>query len=165
MRALQEGSVPALKDGKELAREFWAEAKDDEWPPVRFRREDVLTRWPQLPQVKRVHTPGSSPSANATTTEPVLTPAFEPTDVAPIRNKPGKGGVKMDTAIAAMRNAVERGEISVLELRQMKQKSLPRLYPGAKRTLLAEARRRALLQIADEEARRQNSDIVPTNDK
>ena len=166
LRALQEGSLRALKDAKELPREFWAGAKACDWPAAHFRREDVVTQWPQLPPIERVHTPSRSPSANATTTELVfVTPAFEPTDIAPIRNKPGKGGVKMDTAIAAMRNAVERGEISVLELRQMKQKSLPRLYPGAKRTLLAEARRRALLQIADEEARLQNSDKIATNDK
>jgi hypothetical protein len=165
LRALQEASLRALKDAKELPREFWAGAKAGDWPAVHFRREDVLTRWPQLPQVKRVHTPGSSPSANATTTEPVLTPAFEPTYLAPIRNKPGKGGVKMDAAIAAMRDAVERGAISVLELRQMKQESLGGLYPGAKRTLLAEARRRALVQIADEKARRQSSDKITTNDK
>jgi hypothetical protein len=62
-----------------------------------------------------------------------------------------------------MRAAVERGEISVLQLRQMKEKSLSEFYPNAKRTVLAEARRRALKEIATES--RQNSDKKATNDK
>jgi len=167
LRALQEGSLAALKDGKELPREFWAVAKDGDWPVVQFRREDVLTLWPKLPpqQRNRLHTSRRSQS-NAPPTEFVFVKtAFEATDLAPIRNKPGKGGEKMDAAISAMRNAVERGEITLDDLRKMKQKSLSSLYPGAKRTLLAEARRRILVQIEDEMARRQNSDIIATNDK
>jgi len=78
------------------------------------------------------------------------TPAIEATEAAPIRNKPGAGGVKMDAAIAAMVIAVKGGKISMLELRQMKQKGLVELYPDAKRTLLVEARRRALKLIAGE---------------
>jgi len=166
LRALQDGSLAALKDGNELSRESWAGANGSDWPAVHFRREDVLALWPKLPPAKMAHTPSRSPSANATTTQLVLrTPAFEPKEVAPIRNRPGKGGIKMEAAIAAMRKAVERGKISMLELQRMKQKSLPELYPDAKRTLLAQARRTALLQIAGEQARRQNSDKIATNDK
>jgi hypothetical protein len=69
LRALQEGTLRALKDAKELPREFWAGAKAGDWPTVHFRREDVLTQWPQLALVKRVDAPGRSPSANATTTK------------------------------------------------------------------------------------------------
>jgi hypothetical protein len=166
LRALQDGNLPALKDGTELPREAWAGANGRDWPAVHFRREDVLGLWAKLPPAKRAHTPSRSPAANATATELVSrTPAFEPTEVAPIRNRPGKGGVKMEAAIAAMRKAVEQGKISMLELRQIKQKSLAELYPDAKRTLLAAARRKALVQIADEEAHRQNSDKTATNDK
>jgi len=93
------------------------------------------------------------------------TPAIEPTEIAPIKNKPGAGGVKMDAAIAAMVTAVKGGKISMLDLRQMKQKRLIELYPDAKRTLLVEARRRALNLIAGEEAGRQSSDIMAANDK
>ena len=67
--------------------------------------------------------------------------------MGPIRNKPGTVGVKKDAAIAAMVNAVEEGKISIIGLREMKQKLLVELYPAAKRTLLAEARREALKLI------------------
>jgi hypothetical protein len=151
LRALQDGSLPALKDGTTLPREAWAGANGRNWPAVHFRREDVLGLWAKLPPAKRAHTPSRSPAADSTKSELVSrTAAFEPTEVAPIRNRPGKGGVKMEAAIAAMRNAVEQGKISMLELRKMKQKSLAELYPDAKRTLLAAARRRALVQIAGE---------------
>jgi hypothetical protein len=39
------------------------------------------------------------------------TPAIEPTEIAPIKNRPGTGGVKMDAAIAAMVTAVKGGKI------------------------------------------------------
>jgi hypothetical protein len=46
LRALQDGSIPALKDGKTLPREAWAGANGRDWPVVHFRREDVLALWP-----------------------------------------------------------------------------------------------------------------------
>jgi len=47
LRALQDGSLLALRDGKELPREAWANANGRSWPiDVRFRREDVLALWP-----------------------------------------------------------------------------------------------------------------------
>jgi hypothetical protein len=88
-----------------------------------------------------------TPDPTETPTTSTAAPAGDSTDVGPIRNKPGTGGVKKDAAIAAMVNAVEEGKISIIGLRQMKQKLLVELYPGAKRTLLAEARREALKRI------------------
>jgi hypothetical protein len=47
LRVLQDGSLRALRDGKELPREAWANATGRNWPDdVRFRREDVLALWP-----------------------------------------------------------------------------------------------------------------------
>ena len=47
LRVLQDGSLRALRDGKELPREAWANATGRSWPDdVRFRREDVLALWP-----------------------------------------------------------------------------------------------------------------------
>jgi hypothetical protein len=47
LRAVQDGSLAAIRDGAELRREAWAEAIERRWPPdVRFRREDVLRLWP-----------------------------------------------------------------------------------------------------------------------
>jgi hypothetical protein len=70
-----------------------------------------------------------------------------PKNLIPIRNTPGKVSVKMDAAVDAMVQAVDCGEITLQQLVMMKQKSLEGLYSGAKRTLLAEARRRALSHI------------------
>jgi hypothetical protein len=155
LRALQEGGIAGLKDGKELAREFWAGMRDNELPPVYFRREDVLTVWPRLALEKREHgQPAGELSGKldfgATTSRKVLSS----------RNKRGKDPKKMNEAIAAMMAAVEDGEISEFDLAQMKQKELSDLYGNAGRTVLAEARRRALVEIAE-----QNADIKPTNDK
>jgi hypothetical protein len=158
LRTLQEGSVPALKDGVEVAREFWAVVRDDELPPVHFRREDVLKVWPRLTLKK-----SEFRERSRTTSDKHPKTALAASDILPIPNKPGNPPVKTNEAIAAMRAAVERGDVSEQQLRQMKQKSLSKFYPGAKRTLLAAARRRALEQIATE--RRQNADIKPTNDK
>ena len=142
----------------ELAREFWAEVRDDELPPVRFRREDVLKVWPRLSLEKREFRERSR-----TTRKKLAKTASATNDILPIPNKPGNPPVKMNEAIAAMRAAVERGDVSEPQLTQMKQKSLSTLYPGAKRTLLVEARRRALEEITAEH--RQNADTKPTNDK
>jgi hypothetical protein len=122
-----------------------------EWLLIKPKREHLV------PESLRLCLQSNRPASR--------TPAIEVTEVAPIRNKPGAGGVKMDAAIAAMVTAVKGGKISMLELRQKKQKRLVELYPGAKRTLLAEARCRALKLIADEQAGRQNSDIMAANDK
>jgi hypothetical protein len=47
LRALENGSLRALKDSKEWPREAWANATGHSWPEdVRFRREDVLALWP-----------------------------------------------------------------------------------------------------------------------
>ena len=47
LRALQEGSLQALRDGKVLPREEWANATGRSWSDdVRFRREDVFVLWP-----------------------------------------------------------------------------------------------------------------------
>jgi hypothetical protein len=163
LRALQDGSLTAVKDGNVLARESWAGANGRDWPVVHFRREDVLALWPKLAKAKR---PNIGPSTTAMESDlPSQRPSFDPTTLAPIRNRPGNGGVKMDAAVAAIRCAVEQGALSVLELRKMREKNLVTLFPDAKRTLLAEARRRALWQMAEDQARRQNSDEIATNDK
>jgi hypothetical protein len=66
LRALQEGSLQALKDGGPLPREKWATATGRRWPDdVRFRREDVLASWqaerePQL-QTQAPAPVGASP--------------------------------------------------------------------------------------------------------
>jgi hypothetical protein len=159
LRAIQEGRLPALKEGKELPREYWAGADPDAWPIVYFRGEDVLAVWPKLPLEKR-----HREQARERSDEHVFkTGSLESTEFLPIQNKPGKPGIKMKAAIAAMRAAVEGGKISLLQLREMKEKSLSEFYPDAKRTVLAEARRRFLGEIATE--RRQDTDIKPTNDK
>lgn len=151
--AVQEGRLPALKDGKELPREYWAGLNPDAWPIVHFRREDVLAVWPKLLLEKNHFLQRAIELSDKRF---VQTASFESTEMLPIQNKRGKPGVKMQAAIAAMRAAVERGEISVLQLRQMKEKSLSEFYPDAKRTVLAEARRRALKEIAAE------PDRIPT---
>jgi hypothetical protein len=47
LRALQDGSLSAIRDGAELPCEAWASVTERTWPDdVRFRREDVLKRWP-----------------------------------------------------------------------------------------------------------------------
>jgi hypothetical protein len=46
LRALQGGSIQALRDGSAMPREKWATATGRRWPnDVRFRREDVLALW------------------------------------------------------------------------------------------------------------------------
>jgi hypothetical protein len=157
LQAVQEGLLPALENGKEMTREYWAGANADAWPIVHFRREDVLVVWPKLPLEKRQTFPESRERK-----ELVLpTPAIE-TELLPIRNKSGKPSVKMKAAMAAMRAAVEGGKISLLQLRQMKEKKLTELCSDAGRTVLAEARRRFLHEIATE--CRQDADITPTKD-
>ena len=67
LRALQEGSLRALRDGNELPREKWSTATGRNWPDdVRFRREDVLARWP----AERERHPNNAPERNLA--EPVL---------------------------------------------------------------------------------------------
>jgi hypothetical protein len=47
LRALQEGSLKAIRDAKELPSEAWANATGRKWgDDIRFRRDDVLRRWP-----------------------------------------------------------------------------------------------------------------------
>jgi hypothetical protein len=49
LRAVQDGSLRALKDGKELPRESWATATGRNWSEdVRFLREAILGLWPAL---------------------------------------------------------------------------------------------------------------------
>jgi hypothetical protein len=55
LRALQDGSISALKDGKELPREAWAGADGRDWPIVHFRREDALALWPVESERIRKH--------------------------------------------------------------------------------------------------------------
>jgi hypothetical protein len=162
LRALQEGSVAALKDGKELAREFWAGARvdDDDWPRVHFRRENVLTLWPKLPP-KKSESLRSTSARNSRDRLALQTRVLESKEIVPTLNKPGPRSVKMDAAVDAMRAAVELGTISAPELAQMPQKSLSNLYKNAGRTVLAEARRRALTEIAKQG--RQNADVLSTN--
>jgi hypothetical protein len=155
LRALQEGDIAGLKDGKELAREFWAGMRGNELPPVYFRREDVLTVWPRLALEKRKH---GRPAGELSGKRDLGAPTSR--KVLLSRNKRGKDPKKMNEAIAAMMAAVEGGEISEFDLAQMKQKRLSDLYGNAGRTVLAEARRRALVEIAE-----QNADIKATNDK
>jgi hypothetical protein len=66
LRALQQGSLQALRDGSALPREIWATATGRSWPDdVRFRREDVLALWaPERdlhPQTQAPARPGASP--------------------------------------------------------------------------------------------------------
>ena len=47
LRALQDGRLPAIRDGREILREAWARASERRWPAdVSFRREDILKLWP-----------------------------------------------------------------------------------------------------------------------
>jgi hypothetical protein len=86
LRALQEGSLRALRDGNELPREKWATATGRNWPDdVRLRREDVLALWP----AEREQHPNNAPERHLA--EPVLAerdpagPAIP--DLAPITPK------------------------------------------------------------------------------
>ena len=57
LRALQDGSLPALRDGNQLGREKWANATGRRWPDdLRFRREDVLALWPAEREQNPNHT-------------------------------------------------------------------------------------------------------------
>jgi hypothetical protein len=65
----------------------------------------------------------------------------------PIPARRGPDGVKRKEATRAMIQAVEAKKISTDELQRMKQKNLVEFNPGAKRTMLAEARKDALRQL------------------
>jgi hypothetical protein len=54
----------------------------------------------------------------------------------------------MAEAIEAMVAAVDGGRVAFADLRRMKQKELSKVYPNAKRTLLAQARKHALVRLA-----------------
>jgi hypothetical protein len=82
-----------------------------------------------------------------------------------VPNKPGASGRKRAQATTAMIQAVEQGRLSFGMLQRMKQKELTALYPNAGRTLLAECREDALLELTALVGSRQKSDITPTNDK
>jgi hypothetical protein len=71
-----------------------------------------------------------------------------PADYTAIPNKPGNGGRKLEAAIHAMVTAVDCGRVTFSDLRRMKQKALEGLYPDARRTLLVQARKVALEQLA-----------------
>jgi hypothetical protein len=125
----------------------------DLWAPrhlcVRWFKENRIPVPPWLadpPSGARWRSPARTEVVDAS--EPnVRTQVVVPKSLIPIRNRPGKVGVKMDAAVVAMVQAVDCGEITLQQLVKMKQKNLEGLYPGAKRTLLAEARRRALSHI------------------
>jgi hypothetical protein len=70
--------------------------------------------------------------------------------LGPISNNRGKSGAKMDEAVTAMVDAVNKGEICFSAFRRMKQKQLNAFYEKAGRTTLAAARVKALKQLCQQ---------------
>jgi chaperonin GroEL len=66
-----------------------------------------------------------------------------------VPNKRGPVSKKTAGAIETMVLAVREGRVTLDQLRHMKQKQLECLYPAAGRTILAQARKVALLRLAD----------------
>jgi hypothetical protein len=77
----------------------------------------------------------------------------------PIRKTRGPEPKKRSEACAAMVGAIKGRQLSIGDLAGMKQKELSKLYPGAGRTVLVEARKDALRKLGE------NSGKTPTNDK
>jgi hypothetical protein len=46
LRTLQDGRIRAIMNGRTHKPEFWASANGHNWPNVRFRRQEVLSLWP-----------------------------------------------------------------------------------------------------------------------
>ena len=69
----------------------------------------------------------------------------------------------MDAAVAAMANAVLGKTVSFDALRTMKQKELTKLYPNAGRTLLVEAREKALASLPPGSFRNRSNKIATKN--
>jgi chaperonin GroEL (HSP60 family) len=65
-----------------------------------------------------------------------------------VANKRGPANKKTAGAIETMVLAVREGRLTLEQLRHMKQKQLGSLYPAAGRTVLAQARKVALLRLA-----------------
>ena len=56
--AVQDDEIRGWLNGKKLAPEYWATSNGFDWPPdVRFRRKDVLARWPVELQSAMRHSP------------------------------------------------------------------------------------------------------------
>jgi hypothetical protein len=127
--------------------------------PSRSSKDDILWFDQTAATAKRVHVPRrvSNVLVDMTALRRLCTEWRRPNepgttaaelDSAPIPNKPGNGGRKMAEAIEAMVAAVDGGRVAFADLRRMKQKELSKVYPNAKRTLLAQARKHALVRLA-----------------
>jgi hypothetical protein len=101
----------------------------------------------------------ASPKAGDTQkqTDEISSQAFS-SDIVPIPNKPGNGGLRMQAAIKAMVESVESGKVEFRVFLRIKQTALTGYYPQAKRTVLVEARKAATKILAA----RGFSDKAPT---
>jgi hypothetical protein len=144
LKALKAGELKAIDAShKELPAEFWDEPSSDPrtWPKVRFRREDMLRRWPgrELPDEVTENTRNSGIEDSVETSGEDTTPAIKSRRK---RSSPKQEIAKGIFAKVFPNGVPGRDEVTDGELVQLVTSSFPRKYVIGRDSILRAAGRR-----------------------